>query len=827
MRQLHLLLKWFNLTTILVLSVFYLSRSGTSVLAQDSTLTLTGVQPDQAANDIDTLIEIYGSGFLNDTSDPQVFLDETQLTQVSWVDEETLTAQVPWGLKPGFYTLKVVNPDGAEATLATRFEVTQGINQWNTNAIDGGPVRVIMPIPSVFGQVYAYSVITSAIYRSDDYGEHWSTVGHAGGQYLTYDPFQLDTLFLNQLKSSDGGATWQDMLPNSLWPGTDQRPGDTLVFPDPGQDGTIFLAAADFPGGANDPSGLLRSEDHGQNWTAVETGLNDDTHVTAMEFVGSTIYLGTRDGNLYQSVDDGDTWEIIGDSVLESIGILEINSSGNELWATTHYLFSAIAQVARIDLTSPSYEATPVPSWPVDQYPRNLGFLADDKVFVGTQWDGGWITVNDGADWLQFHPSTGKPGYSLALDPWDASKSTFYIADEQYGVQKTTDMLISGTNVSANWQKKNTGLHAMSPDIIAVDPENPAQIYSKIAENGWPGIFTSADGGQNWIFSSIQTALSSEEPEWGDVRPITSTLAVSGGRIFVGFHGNDVWGFGPQLMISDDQGRTWRRVNVDPNPREEYATSFHMPSTLIADPNTPDNLLLSAVIGDRSLTSDQFVSEIYRSTDRGETWQRVNLFDQIGNEVNNLFDMGFDPHDSDIVYASDMNNIYKSSDNGLTWSSILHEEEFPVGGQVAVEPVPPYRVYVGNLVSPDGGTSWNPAPNMPVSPDQIVFVPGTDTVYIAGDGLAVSYDGGTTWQLMPGGMGNVKITSLAIGRDDQRVILYLGTPGGEAQGSALVSDGSEMAYSPSLAASSAILDAGVYRLTTVQNKYFLPFISQP
>jgi len=66
MRQLRFLCKWFNFTLIFVLTAFYLSLAGSTVLAQGITLTLTRVQPDQAANDVDTPFEIAGSGFLND-----------------------------------------------------------------------------------------------------------------------------------------------------------------------------------------------------------------------------------------------------------------------------------------------------------------------------------------------------------------------------------------------------------------------------------------------------------------------------------------------------------------------------------------------------------------------------------------------------------------------------------------------------------------------------------------------------------------------------------------------------------------------------------------
>jgi photosystem II stability/assembly factor-like uncharacterized protein len=487
--------------------------------------------------------------------------------------------------------------------------------------------------------------------------------------------------------------------------------------------------------------------------------------------------------------------------VLPSIGVLKVNPyEPTELWITTHFSVTAIAQMATLDLANPLYPVSLISAWPQESYPKTLGFLSEDAVFIGSHWDNGWITSNDGATWDLFQPSSGKPGYFLALDPWDTTQNTFYIADEQYGVQKTT-------NRGASWNPSNTGLHAMSPDYLAVDPENPSLVYAKIADNGWPGIFLSTNGGQTWDFSSLQPAASGQ-------RPVTSMLAVSGDRVFAGAHGNDVLGYGPQIFISEDQGESWRHVAINPTPG--FSESFHMPWTLKADPQQPETLLLTAVIGNRSLTSDQYVSEIYRSTDHGETWQRVNLAAQLGYQVNNLTQLAFDPHDPNIVYAAGDHAILKSSDNGLTWSAVVHDENAWYSGPIAVEPVPPYRVYVGNLVTIDGGVTWD-WNNLPIGASQMIFVPGSDTLYIAGDGLAVSNDGGTTWQFPQGPLASARINGLAVSRSDQRTVVYVGTPGGDAPAATL---SAAHLQTESLAS----LEAGVYRMTEVQRKLFLPFV---
>jgi photosystem II stability/assembly factor-like uncharacterized protein len=720
-----------------------------------------------------------------------------------------LTAVIPWGLTPAKYDLRVVNPDGSEGNLHSAVEVTQGIGQWRSQALDGGPVGIVMPVVKTQGLIYAYSDTTQALYKSTDSGANWATVGHMGGQFLSIDQINPNNLYLNEHRSSDGGATWQGMLTPESLPGESLNPGQyTQTFPDPAHSGTIYLAMADIPSGMGVSSGLLRSTDYGDHWAHVEQGLSTaDKNVTAMAFSPDSdqiVYLGTRDGDLYESTNGGAAWTQIGSGpILTSIGILAINPyNHNEMWVTTQYAVSPTAQVIKIDLSDPANTSTQFAEWPEwldGNYPKTLGFVDANTVYIGLLWDNGCITEDGGDSWTMLLAADGKPGNSLALDPWDANKLTFYFADEQYGVQKSTDGGVT-------WGKANLGLHAMAPDIMAIDPTHPARVYAKIAQNGWPGIFISEDGGQNWSFSSLMT-------EKSNYRPLTSTLAANAKRVFVGAHSHDDK-VGPNLYYSEDQGSTWNLVMVDPTPN--FPSDFYMPWALQVDPNQPDTLLLTAVIGDRSMTTDQFFSEIYRSTDNGDTWQRVNLMTQMGHDVYNLKSLAFDPHDSNVVYAAGDHEILKSTDNGMTWSDIDRDDDNLIGGPIAVEPVAPYRVFVGSLVSSDTGHTWTSA-NLPMGANQMAFVPGSDTLYIAGNGMQVSLDGGTTWTMASGELSTAIINSLAVAQVDSRTILYVGTPGSDLPETSLHSEKLNVQ-------NTSPLEAGVYRLTEVHHFIYLPIV---
>jgi Tol biopolymer transport system component len=62
-------------------------------------------------------ITITGQNF---STTPQVFLNNIALTDVEWLDAGHLQAKTPSGMLGGYYSLRVVNPDGIASLLATR-----------------------------------------------------------------------------------------------------------------------------------------------------------------------------------------------------------------------------------------------------------------------------------------------------------------------------------------------------------------------------------------------------------------------------------------------------------------------------------------------------------------------------------------------------------------------------------------------------------------------------------------------------------------------------------------------------------------------------------
>ena len=175
--------------------------------------------------------------------------------------------------------------------------------------------------------------------------------------------------------------------------------------------------------------------------------------------------------------------------------------------------------------------------------------------------------------------------------------------------------------------------------------------------------------------------------------------------------------------------------------------------------------------------------------------------------------------------------MLRSTDAGLAWEPT--GAGIPALDQVlsiAVEPGPPYRVFVitegglreGLYLSEDHGVSWRQAdsPMLGFNIEQIIFAPSDPPVLYAGahQGLFRSTDGAQSWKQAAGVLGQVLVYSLDAVKTDGRVILYAGTTGGyvestSAQGLSVANDGG------------TLVNAGVYRYTTPRaRKVYLPLV---
>lgn len=138
-----------------------------------------------------------------------------------------------------------------------------------------------------------------------------------------------------------------------------------------------------------------------------------------------------------------------------------------------------------------------------------------------------------------------------------------------------------------------------------------------------------------------------------------------------GVHGcNGVW-------KSIDGGANWIRT---PTPNCD-TTSVEV------NPNNP-NIVYAAE------------GRIYKSIDGGQSWNTV--WDDYSSGITGL---AIDPFNSNIVYASGNQGIYKSSDHGENWA-LISGSPIVSAPTLITDPVRPNTIYGGVYRSTDSGASW-------------------------------------------------------------------------------------------------------------------------
>lgn len=781
-----------------LLVAFYLlgppAADGTrTVLAAPAAATVTQVDPLHAPNDLDVSIVITGTGFAPGAA---ASLGATPLHDVTWLSDTSLTAVVPWGITPDVYTVTVENSDGQTGSLPGAFTVTQGIGVWNATELYGGATHQVVVHPQTQSTVYAVSEDVG-MFRSDDGAATW-TLKVAGGEYgtrnLAIDPSSPEVVYLYQpfdlYRSDDGGDTWTPL----------NAPGD-IPFPHPADTGTVFVSNR-----WEGQSGLWKSEDYGQTWLTATKGLTD-TRINNLVFDPvdpSTIYVGTEQGNLFMSSDGGATWGFLAQP-LEYIQALAINPRGDhELWVSNCCFCQPPMTLRSTDAGHTTWEAVPAPVGSMTL--RSIEFAPDEwgaayaqRVFVSDCWGAVERSDDNGASWMSVSPQPGESHDGLGLDPTDPS--VLYATGSKQGIYKTTDE-------AASWSVANEGLTAVVPEHLTTIAGQPDALYAVTDL----GLMKGTDGGAAW-----QTLPVGGGVNFVVTDPFTPDRVYAAGDVGMG---EDL-----PVYISEDGGQNWPTTGYLPTP-PEYDGYAHLDPIIEPGPSLPGVLLA----GVRHWVIDLGGAEagsLYRSENAGLTWAEVDL----GQEISPVQDIAFDVVSPTIVYVAtsgdawdDGSGLWRSADSGTTWQQVgASIAEMDEARSIAVEPRPPYRVFVLTssrvYVSPDRGLTWTQTNIQHGAIESLLSshdLPHSILYMSSSLGLFRSIDGGDSWTRATGPLGHVPVYSLAEAVTDDRSILYAGTVGG-------VVENGLAANQTSIA--SMLVDAGVYRYTTrLDWSVYLPIV---
>ena len=402
----------------------------------------------------------------------------------------------------------------------------------------------------------------------------------------------------------------------------------------------------------------------------------------------------------------------------------------------------------------------------------------------------------DSLHFRQIGPAT-MSGRISDLAVFEANPSLYYVATAHGGVWKTVN---NGTTFEAQFQ--DMGL--MSVGDITVSQSNQDLVWIGTGESNnrqstsWgDGVYKSTDGGKTWTHMGLRTSRHINriviDPRHNDTVFVAATGAL--------------WGSGGERGVykTADGGKTWKQVlKVDDDTGA---------NDLVMDPS--DSKILYASTYQRRRTACCMNgggpgSGIWKSTDGGETWNRIKggvLDGHMGRVALDVY-----RRRPNILYAliegpgqpgggrggggrgagggeegpgaaaapaaaqnpspamqqpagggrgqlnpNDPTGLYRSDDSGATWRKVNNANARPMYfSQVRIDPNDPEVVYLGGVglhQTLDGGRTV--AADVAASTHDDVHAiwinpMNSDHVLIGNDGgLAVSYDKAKNWQFLP------------------------------------------------------------------------------
>ena len=330
---------------------------------------------------------------------------------------------------------------------------------------------------------------------------------------------------------------------------------------------------------------------------------------------------------------------------------------------------------------------------------------------------------------------------AFAVDPNDRTK--YYVAVASGGVWKTV-------NAGTTWTPVFENEGAFSIGAVALDPKNPSTVWVGTGERNsqrsvgyGDGVYRSDDGGKSWRNVGLKT---SEHIGRIAIDPRDSNV------VFVAAQG-PLWSAGGErgLYKTTDGGKTWKAViSISENTGV---------TDVVIDPADPDTVYAATWQRRRhfyTLINGGPESAIHKSTDGGNTWTKLRS----GLPPGDLGRIGLSisPANTNVVYATveasgNLSGIFRSNDRGATWErtspSIAQGMYY---GQIVADPKNVDRIYIPNVVfqvSDDAGRTQRAlGERLKHVDNHAIWVDPNNTDYLlvgCDGGVYESFDRGSNW----------------------------------------------------------------------------------
>lgn len=589
------------------------------------------------------------------------------------------------------------------------------------------------------------------MYRSTDGGLSWTPIdlglSSTAVEAIAVDPEDSNMVVIETtgLNSEVGGAIYKSVDGGNSWEETYPLGGDALYF----VNGTLYAASY---------HAILSSHNFGTTWSVVSSF---SYVVTTMAIAdnGTRILVGLSPNEtnpssveIAMSADSGSNYSVVGTfSGYSTVSQIVVDpSNASYLWALVYQGYTLSPNLFRssdggsdwspvndtaVGIKFPIYESDGIE---IPQAPTGVAFdpeegsimyvIGPGYVFKSTDW--GQHFFNLGSEYRQNLKQINR---MINIDPINGS--IIFIGSD------------NGLIVTYNGGKNWTGINNMSLNQLYDVAADGPYIFTTAAS--WSPLF-SDDYGENWY----QTQVSEEG--FVAVDPYNRSIVIH------------VPPFNNPVEVSDNGGYTFYQSSV--NESQLFVSARDSPNPISFSPRT---IYIAGLAG------------IFYSNNSGESFQLIpNSPNDPGTGTGTV---AVSPSDPDIVYASNLDGVFVSDNYGFHWREVNGLRDVV---SIAVDPTNPSIIYLVVFnhyaasfiyMSSDGGVSYEylniSSNDCWVAPSAIYsyeYMNSTFLVYVSGDGVDVSRNGGSSWINVSYNLRTLVVSSFFLSYNDSA---YLSTYG--------------------------------------------------
>ncbi|PKV49045.1 putative secreted protein (Por secretion system target) [Aquimarina sp. MAR_2010_214] len=579
-------------------------------------------------------------------------------------------------------------------------------------------------------------------------------------------------------KSTDKGANWtalSDDLPQI---------GVSGIAIDPNNSNIIYISTGDDDANDSYSVGVLKSTDGGNTWA--KTGLEFSNSQTTSNDIyidpknSNTLWVATTQG-VYKTTDAGASWTKTLNADVKDIKLKPGNS--NVIYAATKDSFykstNGGTSFTKIQSGLPSSSGRLV----IDVTPANPNYvyvLSAKTRNAGYAFQGLYRSTNSGSSFTKTRETTdilesGQAWYDLALAVSDTNENTIFVGC--FNIWKSTD---GGNNFSVinDWAKPQQATYTHA-DIHFLRYYNGKLMCGSdggiyLSENNGGSFTDLTKGLQIGQFYRISVAANSSSNN------VVGGLQDNGGYARDGNKWKNYFGAdGMDCAVSGANPNTYYGF-IQTGSSLYKTTNRGTTQTQVARGPESGNWV-TPLVSDKNGNIYAGYSSFYKLNNT--TFQKLTNYN-FGGKLDHI---EIDPSNTNNIYVSRKNNLYKSTNKGVNWTKVhtsatditsieVHNDNSNII-YISTSGVSSSNTSTGVFKSTDQGSNFsNIAGNLPSEAKNVVrHQKGTETIYV-GTYLGVYYkQGNNNWENYSKNLPNVSVRDLEVNYTDK--VLLAGTYG--------------------------------------------------